>query len=80
MFNIPVTYPTPDEEVAIVKSTTVVRSAETRPVLDAAEIVRLQRPCARGPRGGRRRALRGGPGDRLSSWAREELDLRFTST
>ena len=42
MFNIPVTYPTPDEEVAIVKSTTVVRSAETRPVLDAAEIVRLQ--------------------------------------
>jgi len=43
MFNIPVTYPTPDEEIAIVKSTTVVQSAEPRPVLDAAEIVKLQR-------------------------------------
>ena len=43
MFNIPVTYPSPDEEVAIVKNTTVVQSAEPRPVLDAEEIVKLQR-------------------------------------
>ncbi len=43
MFNIPVTYPTPDEEIAIVKSTTVLQPAELRPVLDAGEIVRLQR-------------------------------------
>ena len=44
MFNIPVTYPTPDEEVAIVKSTTVSSSPRnSRPVLDAGEIVRLQR-------------------------------------
>ena len=30
MFNIPVTYPTPDEEVAIVKSTTTVTPSGTR--------------------------------------------------
>jgi len=42
MFNIPVTYPTPDEEVAIVKGTTANVSAEIRPVLEVAEILRLQ--------------------------------------
>jgi MoxR-like ATPase len=42
MFNIPVIYPTPDEEVAIVKATTANASAEARPVLKVEEILRLQ--------------------------------------
>jgi MoxR-like ATPase len=42
MFNVPVTYPTPDEEVAIVKSTTANLHAEIKPILQVAEIVRLQ--------------------------------------
>ncbi len=43
MFNIPVVYPTPDEEVAIVKGTTSNEVAEIRPVLKVPEILRLQR-------------------------------------
>jgi MoxR-like ATPase len=42
MFNIPVTYPTPDEEAAIVTSTTTNRQVTVRPVLSAAEIMQLQ--------------------------------------
>ncbi len=42
MFNIPVIYPTPDEEVAIVKATTANVAAEARPVLKVEEILRLQ--------------------------------------
>jgi MoxR-like ATPase len=42
MFNVPVTYPTPDEEVAIVKNTTTNVTADVRPVLSAAEVLRLQ--------------------------------------
>ena len=42
MFNIPVGYPSPEEEVAIVKSTTANQVPEARPVLDAGEVVRLQ--------------------------------------
>src|SRR5271165_6065647 len=42
MFNIPVTYPTPDEEVAIVKSTTTVTPRLLEPVLNAEQVVRLQ--------------------------------------
>ena len=42
MFNVPVTYPSPDEEVAIVKGTTTNRQGEVRPVLSAAEVLRLQ--------------------------------------
>ena len=42
MFNIPVIYPTPDEEVAIVKGTTANVAAEVRPVLEVEEILRLQ--------------------------------------
>ncbi len=42
MFNIPVVYPTADEEVLIVKETTSNRIAEIQPVLDAEEILRLQ--------------------------------------
>jgi MoxR-like ATPase len=42
MFNIPVIYPTPDEEVAIVKSTTTTVEAEVQPVMDAGEVLRLQ--------------------------------------
>jgi MoxR-like ATPase len=42
MFNVPVTYPTPDEEVAIVKSTTANVQTEIKPVLKAGEILRLQ--------------------------------------
>jgi MoxR-like ATPase len=42
MFNIPVTYPTPDEEVVIVKSTTANVQTEVRPVLAAKEVLRLQ--------------------------------------
>jgi MoxR-like ATPase len=42
MFNIPVIYPTPDEEVAIVNSTTTNVEVEVQPVLEAGEILRLQ--------------------------------------
>jgi MoxR-like ATPase len=42
MFNIPVVYPTPDEEVAIVKSTTSNVTSEIKPVLGIEEILRLQ--------------------------------------
>jgi MoxR-like ATPase len=42
MFNIPVVYPTPEEEALIVKSTTTNRRAEVEPVLTAAEILELQ--------------------------------------
>ncbi len=42
MFNIPVTYPTPDEEVAIVKSTTTNQQPDVKPVLSAEEVLRLQ--------------------------------------
>ena len=42
MFNIPVDYPTPDEEVAIVKTTTTATSRSLKPVLNAEQIVRLQ--------------------------------------
>lgn len=42
MFNIPVTYPTPQEEAEIVKSTTSNVSATLKPVLTAQEVVSLQ--------------------------------------
>jgi MoxR-like ATPase len=42
MFNIPVIYPTPDEEVAIVKGTTANASNEVNPILEVDEILRLQ--------------------------------------
>src|SRR5215469_5238115 len=42
MFNVPVTYPTPDEEVAIVKSTTANVQTDIKPVLGIEEILRLQ--------------------------------------
>ncbi len=42
MFNILVDYPTPDEEVAIVKTTTTATSRSLKPVLNAEQIVRLQ--------------------------------------
>jgi MoxR-like ATPase len=42
MFNVPVVYPTPEEEVQIVKTTTANLSPEVRPVLEAGEILRLQ--------------------------------------
>jgi MoxR-like ATPase len=42
MFNIPVTYPTPEEESQIVKSTTSNVSGTPEPVLSADEVVRLQ--------------------------------------
>ena len=42
MFNVPVTYPSPDEEVAIVKSTTTNVQSDVKPVLKATDIRRLQ--------------------------------------
>jgi MoxR-like ATPase len=42
MFNVPVTYPTPDEEAAIVKATTGNVVVDVQPVLTAAEVLRLQ--------------------------------------
>jgi MoxR-like ATPase len=42
MFNVPVTYPTPEEEVTIVKSTTANVQTDIQPVLQAAEVLRLQ--------------------------------------
>ncbi len=43
MFNILVDYPTPDEEVLIVKNTTANLMPDVAVVLDAAEVVRLQK-------------------------------------
>ena len=42
MFNIPVTYPTPQEEAEIVKNTTSNVSVDLKPILSADEVVRLQ--------------------------------------
>jgi MoxR-like ATPase len=42
MFNIPVTYPSPEEEAQIVKSTTSTGRPHIEPILSAEEIVRLQ--------------------------------------
>jgi MoxR-like ATPase len=42
MFNIPVTYPTPQEEAEIVKSTTSNASVSLQPILAADEVLRLQ--------------------------------------
>ncbi len=42
MFNIPVTYPTPEEEVAIVQGTTSNARVDLQPALDVAEVLRLQ--------------------------------------
>ncbi|MBN2579504.1 MAG: MoxR family ATPase [Pirellulales bacterium] len=42
MFNVPVGYPTPEEEAAIVASTTTNVQAEVQPVLTAGEILQLQ--------------------------------------
>jgi MoxR-like ATPase len=42
MFNVPVTYPSPDEEVAIVRSTTTHAQTEVKPALNTTEIMRLQ--------------------------------------
>jgi MoxR-like ATPase len=42
MFNIPVGYPTPEEEAAIVTSTTTNRQVDIKPVLSAGEILQLQ--------------------------------------
>ena len=42
MFNIPVNYPTPQEEAQIVKSTTAAGVEEIVPILTADEVVRLQ--------------------------------------
>jgi MoxR-like ATPase len=42
MFNIPVTYPTPQEEAEIVKTTTTNAVVNHQPILSAQEVVRLQ--------------------------------------
>jgi MoxR-like ATPase len=42
MFNIPVTYPSPQEEAAIVKSTTTNVTPTISPILSAEEVLRLQ--------------------------------------
>jgi MoxR-like ATPase len=42
MFNVPVTYPSPDEEVAVVKNTTTNLQSDVQPALSAAEVLRLQ--------------------------------------
>ncbi len=42
MFNIPVTYPTPQQEADIVKSTTSNAAAQLQPVLSSAELLQLQ--------------------------------------
>lgn len=42
MFNIPVTYPTPQEEADIVKSTTTNVTATLKPILTAQEVIMLQ--------------------------------------
>jgi MoxR-like ATPase len=42
MFNVPVTYPSPQEEVDIVKNTTTNQQVDVKSVLTAAEVLRLQ--------------------------------------
>ena len=42
MFNVPVTYPSPDEEATIVKTTTTNVQTDVKPALTAAEVLRLQ--------------------------------------
>jgi MoxR-like ATPase len=42
MFNVPVTYPTPQEECDIVKSTTSNRQVQLQPILTSAEVIQLQ--------------------------------------
>jgi MoxR-like ATPase len=42
MLNIPVTYPTPQEEAEIVRNTTSNVSVNLQPILSAAEVIRLQ--------------------------------------
>ena len=42
MFNIPVTYPTPEEEAEIVKNTTSNSSVTLHPILSSEEVVKLQ--------------------------------------
>jgi MoxR-like ATPase len=42
MFNVPVTYPTPEEEASIVANTTTNRQVEIKPVLTSKEILQLQ--------------------------------------
>jgi MoxR-like ATPase len=42
MFNVPVTYPSPDEEATIVKTTTTNVQIDVKPALSAAEVLRLQ--------------------------------------
>ncbi len=42
MFNIPVTYPTPQEEAEIVKSTTSNATVTQQPIVSAEEVLRLQ--------------------------------------
>jgi len=42
MFNIPVTYPTPQQEAEIVKSTTSNAAAQLHPILSSAEVLELQ--------------------------------------
>jgi MoxR-like ATPase len=42
MFNVPVTYPSPQEEVDIVKNTTTNQQVDVKPVLAASEVLRLQ--------------------------------------
>ncbi|HTI51573.1 MAG TPA: MoxR family ATPase, partial [Planctomycetaceae bacterium] len=42
MFNIPVTYPSPQEEAEIVKSTTTNAAVNLQPILSAEEVLRLQ--------------------------------------
>jgi MoxR-like ATPase len=42
MFNVPVTYPSPDEEAAVVMGTTANVQVEIKPVLGAGEVLRLQ--------------------------------------
>jgi MoxR-like ATPase len=42
MFNIPVAYPTPEEEAAIVVATTTNRQTTVKPVLSSGEIMQLQ--------------------------------------
>ena len=59
MFDILVDYPTPDEEVLIVKNTTANLEPEVASVLDAGEVVRLQKVVRGGAHRRRRGALRG---------------------
>jgi len=42
MFNVPVTYPSPEEEATIVKTTTTNVQTDVKPAITAAEVLRLQ--------------------------------------